>query len=46
MVIDDVLSVSPWRARGLEVRGEAEIEYSEGKPYVKVTPLHKKSWGL
>jgi pyridoxamine 5'-phosphate oxidase family protein len=46
MVFDDVPSVSPWRVRGLEVRGVAEVEYSNGEPYVKVTPLVKRSWGL
>jgi pyridoxamine 5'-phosphate oxidase family protein len=24
-VIDDIVSVSPWRVRGMEIRGEAEV---------------------
>jgi pyridoxamine 5'-phosphate oxidase family protein len=46
MVFDDLLTVSPWRPRGLEVRGVAEVAYSGGSPYVKVIPLTKRSWGL
>jgi pyridoxamine 5'-phosphate oxidase family protein len=46
MVFDDLPSVSPWRARGLEVRGRAEIGSSEGKSYVRVVPFAKRSWGL
>ncbi len=46
IVFDDVPSVNPWRARGLEIRGVAEVEYSDGKPYVKITPFVKRSWGL
>jgi pyridoxamine 5'-phosphate oxidase family protein len=46
MVFDDLPSVSPWRARGLEVRGMAEVAYADGRPYVKVVPFTKRSWGL
>ena len=46
MVFDDLLSVTPWRPRGLEIRGLAEIGYSGESPYVKVIPLTKRSWGL
>jgi pyridoxamine 5'-phosphate oxidase family protein len=46
IVIDDLVSVCPWRPRGLEVRGEAELAKEGGRPYVKVTPLVKKSWGF
>ena len=46
MVFDDLPSANPWRARGLEIRGWGEVGYADGKPYVKVTPSTKRSWGL
>lgn len=46
MVFDDLPSINPWRARGLEIRGTAEVGYANGKPYVKVNPSTKRSWGL
>ena len=46
MVIDDVVSISPWRARGIEIRGIAEILTERGIPYVRITPTTKASWGL
>ncbi len=46
LVIDDVVTVSPWRPRGLEVRGVAEVGKEGGRSYVKVTPLVKRSWGF
>lgn len=45
-VVDDVVSVSPWRARGLEVRGTAEVLRERGHPYVRITVRSKGSWGL
>jgi pyridoxamine 5'-phosphate oxidase family protein len=45
-VVDDIASLSPWRARGMEIRGVAEILIEEGRPYVRITPLSKFSWGL
>jgi pyridoxamine 5'-phosphate oxidase family protein len=29
-VVDDIASVSPWRVRGIEVRGETEVQDSGG----------------
>jgi pyridoxamine 5'-phosphate oxidase family protein len=46
MVIDDLVTVSPWRPRGLEVRGVAELGSEGGRAYVKVCPLVKRSWGF
>lgn len=46
IVIDDVVSVSPWRARGVELRGIAEVLEEGGRPYVRITPSWKTSWGL
>ena len=46
LVIDDLVTVSPWRPRGLEVRGVAELGSEGGRAYVKVTPSVKRSWGF
>jgi pyridoxamine 5'-phosphate oxidase family protein len=46
LVVDDLVTVSPWRPRGLEVRGVAELGNESGRPYVKVCPLVKRSWGF
>lgn len=46
LVVDDVVTVSPWRPRGLEVRGVAELGSEGGRAYVKVTPLVKRGWGF
>ena len=46
LVVDDVVTVSPWRPRGLEVRGVADLGSEGGRAYVKVTPLVKRSWGF
>jgi len=46
LAIDDVVSVKPWRPRGIEIRGTAEIIETDGKVSVKVVPIRKVSWGL
>jgi pyridoxamine 5'-phosphate oxidase family protein len=46
MVIDDLVTVSPWRPRGVEVRGVAELGNEGGRAYVKVTPEVKRCWGF
>jgi len=46
LVIDDLVTVRPWRPRGIEIRGRAVVEESEKGMYIKVTPLRKVSWGL
>ena len=46
LVIDDLVSVKPWRARGIEVRGTGEIVESGDSLYIKVVPSRKISWGL
>jgi pyridoxamine 5'-phosphate oxidase family protein len=53
-VIDDIVSVSPWRVRGIEIRGEAEILDTGGTelgrgfaPEIfRITPKRIVSWGL
>jgi pyridoxamine 5'-phosphate oxidase family protein len=46
IVVDDVVSTKPWRARGIEIRGIAELLVEQGRPYVRITPLATASWGL
>lgn len=46
LVVDDLVTVSPWRPRGIEVRGAAELGCEGGRAYVKVCPLVKRSWGF
>lgn len=46
LVVDDLVTVSPWRPRGVEVRGVAELGCEGGRSYVKVCPRVKRSWGL
>lgn len=46
IVVDEVVSTRPWRARGLEVRGVAEPVISEGSTHVKITPRKVRSWGI
>jgi len=46
IVIDDLVTVSPWRPRGVEVRGVAELGSEGGRSYVKVCPRVKRSWGF
>jgi pyridoxamine 5'-phosphate oxidase family protein len=53
-VVDDVPSVDPWRARGIEVRGEAETLATGGKEImpgfademIRLRPRRIVSWGI
>ena len=45
IVVDDVASVDPWRVRGVEVRGPAEVVEGE-RPVVRIRPERVVSWGL
>jgi pyridoxamine 5'-phosphate oxidase family protein len=53
-VIDDIVSVSPWRVRGIEVRGEVEvldtggIDLGQGfaPEMFRIRPQRIVSWGL
>ncbi len=53
-VVDDIASVNPWRVRGLEIRGEAEILETGGQnvmPFFdaemfRIHPAHVVAWGL
>lgn len=46
-VVDDVVSVNPWKVRGVEIRGKAEpVVSKDGVTMVRIIPLNIKSWGL
>ena len=45
-VVDNLVSVDPWRVSGVEIKGIAEITKRNDNEYVKITPLRKSSWGL
>ena len=45
IVIDDLASVTPWRPRGIEVRGRAELVTSPA-PLIRIHPERIVSWGL
>jgi pyridoxamine 5'-phosphate oxidase family protein len=46
MVMDELVTISPWRQRGVELRGVAELGSEGGRAYVKVTPKVKRCWGF
>jgi pyridoxamine 5'-phosphate oxidase family protein len=53
-VVDDIASVNPWRVRGIEIRGEAEVLDTGGTELMRgfapemfrITPKRIVSWGL
>ena len=45
IVIDDLASTDPWRPRGVEVRGRAEL-LSSPRPLIRIHPERIVSWGL
>jgi pyridoxamine 5'-phosphate oxidase family protein len=52
-VVDDIVSVDPWRVRGLEIRGKAAAltDQEPPQPYLsrEVIRIHPKriiSWGI
>lgn len=53
-VVDDLASVSPWRPRGIEIRGEAEVRDSGGEEIgpgfdpemFRIQPRRIISWAL
>jgi pyridoxamine 5'-phosphate oxidase family protein len=54
VVIDDIVSVNPWKVRGIEIRGEAEMLMTGGQSIVpgfdpemfRITPKRVISWGI
>jgi pyridoxamine 5'-phosphate oxidase family protein len=45
-VIDDLVSVDPWRPRGVKVRGPATLEDDGGRPRIRIHPQVVSSWGI
>ena len=45
VVIDDIASIDPWHARGIEVRGRAEA-LSQPRPQIRIHPERVVSWGI
>jgi pyridoxamine 5'-phosphate oxidase family protein len=53
-IVDDLASVNPWRARGIEIRGEAEVLETGGSsirpdfdPHMfRIRPKRIISWGV
>jgi len=50
LVVDDLVSVEPWKVRGIKVLGTAEVVehkgiFGEGK-YIRITPRVSVSWGI
>ena len=54
IVVDDIVSFNPWRVRGIEIRGEADILETGGKAIManfddemfRIRPRRIVSWGL
>lgn len=53
LVVDDLVSVRPWRVRGVEIRGEADLLVGPhglgpgfGEEVIRIRPLRVISWGL
>ncbi len=54
VVIDDIVSVNPWKVRGVEVRGTVEVLATGGETVIpsfdpemfRITPKRVISWGL
>lgn len=45
VVIDDIVSVSPWRVRGVEIRRWAETVHQPA-PLIRIHPERIRSWGI
>lgn len=45
IVIDDLESVDPWRPRGIEIRGHAQV-VDDPAPMIRIYPDRVVSWGL
>jgi pyridoxamine 5'-phosphate oxidase family protein len=46
LVIDDLASVSPWKARGIKIHGKAEITETNGHATLIILPQRSWSWGI
>jgi pyridoxamine 5'-phosphate oxidase family protein len=46
LVIDDLASVSPWKARGIKIHGKAKITEINGRATLIIVPQRLWSWGI
>lgn len=53
LVVDDIVSVDPWRVRGVDIRGEAELLVGKhdlgsfmSDEVIRIHPHKVHSWGL
>jgi pyridoxamine 5'-phosphate oxidase family protein len=54
LVVDDIASTSPWRVRGMEIRGRAEVHRDGGEAlhdgfggaWIRIVPTHIATWSL
>jgi pyridoxamine 5'-phosphate oxidase family protein len=46
VVIDELVSVDPWRPRGVKVRGPATLEGAQGRLRIRIRPQVVWSWGI
>ena len=46
IVIDDLVSVDPWRPRGVKIRGRATLEDDGGRLRIRIRPQVVWSWGI
>lgn len=50
IVVDDLVSVEPWRPRGIKVSGIAEVMEHDGifgpGRYIRISPRVSVSWGI
>jgi pyridoxamine 5'-phosphate oxidase family protein len=46
VVIDELVSVDPWRPRGVKVRGPATLEGDQGRLRIRIRPQVVWSWGI
>jgi pyridoxamine 5'-phosphate oxidase family protein len=54
LVVDDIVSTNPWRVRGIEIRGEADVLTTGGSALgpafdpemFRITPRRVVAWGI
>lgn len=54
LVVDDVVSLNPWRVRGIEIRGQADVLETGGQTIIpdfapemfRIRPKRIVSWGM
>ncbi len=46
IVVDDLVTMNPWRPRDIEIRWIAEVQENDDSRYVRITPNHKIIGGL